>query len=71
MFFLTPVISVANFTACFNGKKGDVVKVLTQFGVHLIQITDQKNFNLAAQIFTIAKQYPTIKTQTIQSSTLD
>ncbi len=42
-------------TACFNGKKGDVVKVLTQFGVHLILITDQKNFNLAAQIFTIAK----------------
>jgi peptidyl-prolyl cis-trans isomerase D len=41
--------------ACFGGKTGDLVKVLTSFGVHLIQITDQKNFNLANRIFTISK----------------
>lgn len=27
--------------ACFNGKKGDVVKVKTQFGVHIINIQDK------------------------------
>ncbi len=41
--------------ACFNGKKGDIVKVVSQFGVHLILITDQKKFNPAVQVFTIAK----------------
>ena len=47
---------VAEFNnACFNGKKGDIVKVFTQFGVHLIEITDQKKFNPAVQVFTIAK----------------
>lgn len=27
--------------ACFKGAKGDIVSVLTQFGVHLIEITDK------------------------------
>ncbi len=27
--------------ACFNGKKGDIVKVETQFGVHIINIQDK------------------------------
>jgi len=27
--------------ACFNGKVGDIVKVETQFGVHIIKITEQ------------------------------
>jgi len=27
--------------ACFKGKKGDIVKVETQFGVHIIKITEQ------------------------------
>ncbi len=27
--------------ACFNGKKGDVTTVISQYGVHIIEITDQ------------------------------
>lgn len=27
--------------ACFNGSTGDIVKVTTQFGIHIIKITDQ------------------------------
>lgn len=42
--------------ACFNGKKGDIVKVRTQFGVHLIQITDQKGISSAAKFYTISKK---------------
>jgi len=41
--------------ACFNGKKGDIVKVKTQFGVHLIQITDQKGVKPSAKIYYVAK----------------
>ena len=28
--------------ACFEGKKGDIVKVKTEFGYHIIKIVDQK-----------------------------
>ena len=28
--------------ACFNGKTGDIVKVKTEFGYHIIKIVDQK-----------------------------
>ena len=28
--------------ACFEGKKGDIVKVKTEFGYHVIKIIDQK-----------------------------
>ena len=28
--------------ACFNGKTGDIVKVRTEFGYHIIKIVDQK-----------------------------
>jgi peptidyl-prolyl cis-trans isomerase D len=41
--------------ACFNGKKGDIKKVLTQFGIHLIAVVDQKGINNSVQVFTIAK----------------
>jgi len=41
--------------ACFNGKKGEIKKVLTQFGIHLILIVDQKGMNNSVQVFTVAK----------------
>ena len=41
--------------ACFNGKKGEVKKVLTQFGIHLILIVDQKGINNSVQVFTVTK----------------
>ena len=41
--------------ACFNGKKGDIVKVVTTFGIHLIQITDQKGMKPAARLFYVSK----------------
>ena len=40
---------------CFNGKKGDRKVVKTQFGYHLIEIEDQKNFNPAYKIAYMSK----------------
>ncbi len=39
--------------ACFFGRTGDVVVVESQFGIHVIEITDQKNFNKQVQIGVI------------------
>lgn len=36
--------------ACFFGKKGDRMVVETQFGVHIIEIVDQKNFTTQVQV---------------------
>lgn len=47
--------------ACFSGKKGDVVLVLSQFGYHIIEITDQKVFGKAIKVATV--------TRTIEAST--
>ena len=41
--------------ACFNGKKGDVVMVLSQFGYHIIEIMDQKNFDDAVKVATVTR----------------
>ncbi len=41
---------------CFSGKKGDKKVVKTQFGYHLIEIEDQKNFNPAYKIVYLSKQ---------------
>jgi peptidyl-prolyl cis-trans isomerase D len=40
---------------CFNGKKGERKVVKTQFGYHLIEIEDQKNFNPAYKIAYLSK----------------
>jgi len=40
---------------CFNGKKGETKVVKTQFGYHLIEIEDQKNFNPAYKIAYLSK----------------
>lgn len=40
---------------CFNGKTGDLKVVKTQFGYHLIKITDQKNFKPAVKIASVSK----------------
>lgn len=40
---------------CFSGKTGDKKIVKTQFGYHLVEITDQKNFNPAYKIAYLSK----------------
>jgi peptidyl-prolyl cis-trans isomerase D len=40
----------------FNGKKGEIKIVKTQFGYHLIEITDQKNFEPAYKIAYLARR---------------
>jgi peptidyl-prolyl cis-trans isomerase D len=40
----------------FNGKKGEIKIVKTQFGYHLIEITDQKNFEPAYKIAYFARR---------------
>lgn len=44
---------------CFNGKKGDRKVVKSQFGYHLIEIEDQKNFNPAYKIAYLSKAITT------------
>ena len=41
--------------ACFNGKSGDLKVVKSQFGYHLIRITEQKDFKPAVKLATISK----------------
>lgn len=40
---------------CFNGKVGDLKKVKTQFGWHLIKVTDQKDFKPSVKIAVVSK----------------
>ncbi len=42
--------------ACFNGKKGDVVKVETQFGVHIIEIQAVGKLVTKYNIATLARE---------------
>jgi peptidyl-prolyl cis-trans isomerase D len=42
--------------ACFNGKTGDLVTVTSQFGAHLINITDQKNPANKANVCFLTKK---------------
>jgi peptidyl-prolyl cis-trans isomerase D len=52
--------------AAFNGKKGDLVIVTTQFGVHLIQIEDQKGSAKAIKVAVVDKAVtPSSQTQTM------
>lgn len=49
--------------ACFNGKKGDMPIVKTQFGVHLIEITDQAKSSRQVQVAVLEyKMEPSQKT---------
>ena len=49
--------------ACFNGKVGDLVTVSTQFGAHLINITEKtKTSNKAEVIYLSKKVEPSTKT---------
>ena len=41
--------------ACFNGKIGDLKKVKTQFGFHIIRVTDQKDFKPSVKIAPVTK----------------
>ncbi len=41
--------------ACFNGKKGDIVKVETQFGVHIINIQDKGKPTTKYKIATLVR----------------
>jgi peptidyl-prolyl cis-trans isomerase D len=41
--------------ACFNGKTGDMKVVKTQFGYHLLKVTDQRNFKPAVKLAIISK----------------
>ena len=41
---------------CFSAKKGDKKIVKTQFGYHLVEIEDQKNFNPAYKVAYMSKQ---------------
>lgn len=59
--------------ACFNGKKGDMTIVETQFGIHLIEILEKSKESLKLNIGTVErKTEPSDKTfQTIYSKASD
>ena len=40
----------------FNGKKGEMKMVKTQFGYHLVEILDQKNFEPAYKVAYFARR---------------
>jgi peptidyl-prolyl cis-trans isomerase D len=55
--------------AAFAGKKGDLKTVASQFGVHLIEIEDQKGSSKVAEVAVVDKAItPSSKTQTIAYS---
>jgi peptidyl-prolyl cis-trans isomerase D len=52
--------------AVFNGKKGDIKIVTTQFGVHLIQIVDQKGSSKVVKVAVVDK--PLVASNKTQSA---
>lgn len=52
--------------AAFQGKKGDIVKVESQYGVHIIEIQDQSKPSAKYQIATLARNI-TYSSQTYQN----
>lgn len=53
-------------TAAFGGKKGEIKTVVSQFGVHLIEIEDQKGSSKVAEVAVVDKAIlPSSKTQTL------
>src|SRR5258706_1615068 len=59
-----PGMMVTEFNdACFKGKKGDMPVIKTQFGVHLIEITDQAKASRQIQVAVLEhKMEPSQKT---------
>lgn len=59
-----PGMMVAEFNdACFNGKKGDYTIVETQFGIHIIHITDQGKASRQVRVAFVEKKVePSSKT---------
>jgi len=64
--------------ACFNGKKGDIVKVETQFGVHIINIQDKgkpttkyKLATLVRDITYSSKTYQTVYSEATKFAALN
>jgi len=56
-------------TAAFAGKKGDLKTVVSQFGVHLIEIEDQKGSSKVVEVAVVDKAItPSSKTQTVAYS---
>jgi peptidyl-prolyl cis-trans isomerase D len=54
--YFGPGMMVAEFDdACFNGTTGDLKVVKTQFGYHLIKVTDQKAFKPAVKLAIMSK----------------
>ncbi len=49
------VISTEFSDACFNGKTGDVKIAKSQYGYHLVKITDQKDFKPSVKIAVVSK----------------
>ena len=55
--------------AAFAGKKGDLKSVVSQFGVHLIEIEDQKGSSKVVEVAVVDKAItPSSKTQTVAYS---
>lgn len=55
--YFTPGAMVPAFNDyIFNGKKGDIGVVETQFGYHVISVEDQKNIQKAVKIATVSKE---------------
>lgn len=42
--------------ACFNGKKGDLPIVTSQFGIHLIEIMDKSSGSKQIQVLTLERK---------------
>jgi len=42
--------------ACFDGKKGDIVKVESQFGIHIIEIEDKSPESKKVLVATVARE---------------
>ncbi len=54
--YFTQGMMVPEFNdACFEGKTGDLKIVKSQYGYHLIKITDQKSFNPAVKVAVVLK----------------
>jgi len=62
--WFAPGMMVAEFNdAVFNGKKGDYTIVETQFGIHIIHITDQKGLGRQIRVAFVEKKIePSTKT---------
>lgn len=49
------VISTEFSDACFNGKIGDIKVAKSQYGFHLVKVTDQKDFKPSVKVAVVSK----------------